>query len=202
MIKYFIVFCLLSLTYNLLKTSIMFSNCFDGGMNELLVTKVRILGIPFTIFTSSIITTSILILLLGMKLFLSWQAQPFTFDGIGYEKIVKDVKIILITGILLMILSLFHNFSEIQLFGKQLFLLKNKSKILLSENKEMNWQYEIRVIWIFTAVISCILFSIRLYNKLKVHLYPSILVGVILFLCLSFPYHEQIYQSLKCIIQR
>ena len=100
-----------------------------------------------------------------------------------------------------MILSLFHNHIEIQYFGKQLFLIKDKSKLLLLRNKEMSWEYEIRNIWEFAVIFSCILFSFRLYNKLKVYLYISILVGIILLFGLSIPFYEPIYQSLKSIIR-
>ncbi len=201
MIKYFFLFCLLCLIYNLSRVGIMLSDCVGGGFSEILVTKTRLLGIPFIAFTSTISTTFILILLLCIKSFLSWQARPLTFDNIGYEKIVKEIKTILIIGLLLMILSVFHNYNEIQYFGKQLFLIKDKSKLILLRSKEMNWEYQIRNIWEISVLSSSILFSFRLNNKLKVNLYPSILVGIILLLGLSIPFYEQTYQSIKSIIR-
>ena len=183
-----------------MRTWIMLSGCFGDGISEILVTKVRLLGIVFMILTSIISTTFILILLLCIKSFLIWQIRPMSFNSTEYEDVVKEIKIILIIGLLLMILSIFHNYNEIQYFGKQLFLIKEKVSLSQLGGEEMNWEYEIRNIWESTAMASCVLFSFRLHNKLKVKLYPSVLVGIILLLGLFYPYYKQIYQSIKNIL--
>ncbi len=201
MIKYFITFGMICLCYNILKLEVMISGCFVEGISQARITRIRFLQIPSGLINSSICTIFILFLLLFVKAFLVKQAQPQIFNNIGYERIVKEMKIILSCGVLLMITTIILNNKEIQQFGKQILLVTNKSGLLKLANYEMEWQSEIRNVWEASAFISCTIFGIRLCSKLRVNLHSSILISIIIFLCLSTPFYNEIYQSLKNIIK-
>ncbi len=202
MIKYFLIFGIVCLIYNALKIEVMLSGCMGGDISEIRITKMRLLEIPSVISTSIISSAFILILFLCIKSFLNWQVKPLSINSLEYERAIKEMKIILICGVVLMTLAIIRNNKEIQQFGKQILLITNKSSLVKLANNEMKWQSEIRNIWESSVITSCMLFGIRLYRKLNIRLYTSILVSIIVFFCLSIPFYEQIYQSFKIIINQ
>jgi hypothetical protein len=200
MIRYLLIFGILCLLFTLVKMEIMLSGIVSNPLAETRIIRLRFYEILSAIITGGIALSFMSIFSMLLRKFLIREFHLTTFSKEEYENIIKEILVVLSTGITCMIFSMFFNYGEIQQFGKQILNIKSMNNLITISESTPNWKIILSIIWECSVLTSCFLISIRLYKKLEIKLVPSILVGVLVSLCLSLPYFKEIKQSVMSIV--